>query len=233
MIRVVAFIASVFTRCWMKFVRHRVMSLDDRTHPADPAQSRYVYCFWHDSLAGPLKIRAKVKILISQHADGELIAQVCERLGFGTIRGSTTRGGAEALLDMIRGNHQSSHLAVTPDGPRGPRHKLQPGVILVASLSELAIVPVGVGYTHAWRAKSWDRFIVPIPLSTIVGVLGEPIHIPPKLNRAGITHWQEYVERRLTTVNELAAEWAARIAQDGIDARPPDRASVLDRRNSA
>lgn len=221
LIRLAAFLAALLVRCWMTTVRVRVTCLDGQQHPADPAQSRYVYCFWHDCMMAPLKTRAPFRVLISQHADGELIASICEHLGFGTIRGSTTRGGVEAILEMIRGGDQSSHLAVTPDGPRGPRHELQPGVILVASQADLEIVPVGVGFARAWRASSWDRFAVPLPGSTVLGVIGMPIRIPPRLDRAGINQWRATVEQEMLAVNRMAEDWAEQVVREGRHAKPP------------
>jgi lysophospholipid acyltransferase (LPLAT)-like uncharacterized protein len=156
-IRLVAAVAAVLIRVWLWTARVRIVTGDSQPHPVDPAVGRYIYAFWHEALLGPIAVRPKARVLISQHRDGELIAQVCERLGLGTIRGSTARGGSQALLEMIRGSDAPLHLAITPDGPRGPRRELKPGVVMVASQTGLAIVPVGVGFTRAWRAGSWAR----------------------------------------------------------------------------
>ena len=128
-------------------------------------------------------------MLISQHTDGEVIAQICQRLGIGVIRGSTARGGCQALLEMIRDQDETTHLGITPDGPRGPRRELKPGVVMIASQSGLAIVPTGIGFVRAWRFGSWDRFALPCPGSTMVGVVGEPIFVPRDLDRGGLKHW--------------------------------------------
>jgi lysophospholipid acyltransferase (LPLAT)-like uncharacterized protein len=208
LIRITAAIAALVIWCWMCTIRIRVASLDGASHPADPAQRRLFYCFWHEGLLAPLRTRIKIQMLISQHADGELITQVCRWLGFDVIRGSTTRGGSEALLAMMRNSDRAAHLGITPDGPKGPRRKLQLGMIFVASETGLPVVPVGIGFTHAWRANSWDRFALPRPFSTICGVVSEPIAIPPGLDRAGLNSWRETVERRLSEVTELAEVWA-------------------------
>src|SRR5687768_12665175 len=88
-------------RLWMSTMRTRIVSADCREHPADPKQDRYIYAFWHEGLLAPIATRPKIRVLISQHTDGEVIAQICQRLGIGVIRGSTARGGCQALLGMI------------------------------------------------------------------------------------------------------------------------------------
>src|SRR5258708_18451764 len=135
---------ALIIRLWMSTTRKRMISGDGQQHPVDPTVTRYIYAFWHEGLLAPLATRPKIRVLISQHTDGELIAQICERLSIGVIRGSTARGGCGALLQMIRDASNSTHLGITPDGPRGPRRKLKPGVVMVASQSGLPIVPIGI-----------------------------------------------------------------------------------------
>src|SRR4051812_21753550 len=188
----IPYLASVVAfviRLWMSTMRTRIVSVDGRMHPADPRDERFIYAFWHEGLLAPLATRPKIRVLISQHTDGEFIAQVCERLGIGVIRGSTGRGGCQALLEMIRNRDETTHLGITPDGPRGPRRQLKPGVVMIASQSGLAIVPFGIGFARAWRFRSWDRFALPRPGSTMVGVVGRPIEVPPDLDRAAMQHW--------------------------------------------
>lgn len=221
LIRLVAAALALVIWCWMRTTRLRIGSLDGRQHPADPASEQYFYAFWHEGLLAPLKTRSKVKMLISQHADGEIIAQVCHWLGFGTVRGSTTRGGCEAIQALIHESHSKTHLGITPDGPKGPRRKLQTGIIFVASLTGLPIVLAGIGFTRAWRLKSWDRFAIPRPGSTLCSVVSEPIHVPPHLDRAGLESWRQQVESRLLEVTELAELWAERINHEGQTASMP------------
>src|SRR4029079_19053493 len=114
-------IVAFFIRLWISTMRVRMVSADGRMHPVDPNESQFIYAFWHEGLLAPLATRPKIRVLISQHTDGELIAQIVERLGIGVIRGSTARGGCQALLEMIRSAEGNTHLGITPDGPRGPR----------------------------------------------------------------------------------------------------------------
>jgi lysophospholipid acyltransferase (LPLAT)-like uncharacterized protein len=197
-------------RAWLRTVRVRVISGDHRVHPANPDVERFIYVFWHESLLAFAKIRTRAKIMVSQSADGELIARVCGHLGIGVVRGSTTRGGAAGLLDLLR-DGQNAHLALTPDGPRGPRRRLQPGAVFLASLTGLPIVPVGIGFTRAWRAGSWDRFAVPQPFSTMTGVVGEPIIVPPQLDSQALECCRARVEQSLLGATQAAERWAEEI----------------------
>lgn len=209
-------------RKWMATTRVRIVSRDGRQHPTDPAEGRFLYAFWHEGLLAPLATRPIIRVLISQHTDGEWIAQVCQRLGIGVIRGSTARGGCAALLEMIQSvEGPITHLGITPDGPRGPRRVLKPGVVMVASQTGLPIVPVGIGFSRAWRFASWDRFAVPLPGSTLTGVIGAPITVPPDLPRPILEEWVQRVATALHEVTDLAEAWAERIRREGSSAPGP------------
>jgi lysophospholipid acyltransferase (LPLAT)-like uncharacterized protein len=224
LIRLAACVTGAVLRVWLGTLRVRMRSADGRQHPPDPAVERYVYAFWHESLLAPAKMRTKAQIMISQSADGEFITQVCHRLGIGVVRGSSSRNGALGLLDMLRAKG-GLHLALTPDGPRGPRRRVQAGVVLLASCTGLPIVPVGVGFTRAWRARSWDRFAVPCPFSTLVGVLGEPIQVAPQIDRTGLEQAREQVEIALLEATQTAESWARQLAaRTGEENRPCDSA---------
>jgi len=232
-IQLVAFLAALLLRLWMSTLRLRVVSADGQSHPVDPASTRYLYAFWHEVLLAPLVKRPKARVLISQHADGELIAQVCQFVGIGVVRGSTARGGSQALMEMIRGGAGDSHLAITPDGPRGPRRELKPGIVMVASQTGMAIVPIGIGFTRAWRAASWDHFAVPVPFTTLVGVIGEPIAVPADLDRGGMQHYKQLVQQTLQQLTEDAEQWAQRLRTEGRRAAPPLMEHASQRRKSA
>jgi lysophospholipid acyltransferase (LPLAT)-like uncharacterized protein len=209
LIRCLAFLGSILIRWWMGTIRYRLAYADDKVHPTDPRRERYLYAFWHESILFSARFRTRIHILVSQHGDGELIARTCLHLGKGTVRGSTTRGGGQALLDMAERSRRT-HLAVTPDGPRGPRRRVQMGLILLASRTGLPIVAFGVGWSRAWRAGSWDRFAVPLPYSTAYAVAAPTIRVPPGLNRAGLEHYRRVVEERMLWATDAAERWAAR-----------------------
>lgn len=139
-----------------------------------------LYAFWHGRML-PLiflhRERAGV-VLVSQHRDGEAIARVVAKLGYIAARGSTTRGGAKALLELVRLAREGRDIGVTPDGPRGPREVAQNGVITAARQTGLPIIPVATASDRAWEVRSWDRFMVPKPFSNVFVRYGAPIWIP-------------------------------------------------------
>lgn len=210
MLKLFGLVGAASIQAWLSTLNFRVASAGPWQHPPDPRQNRFIYAFWHESLLAPAVIKTHVHVLISQHADGELIAQVCRHLGLGVVRGSTNRGGSQALLELLR-RSQQSHLAITPDGPRGPRRKVQLGTIFLASRTGLSVVPIGVGYTRVWRANSWDRFACPFPASTITGVVGHPLAVPPQLDRAALERFRAELENRLLQATAAAQSWADRL----------------------
>ena len=115
-----------------------------------------------------------VSIVISEHRDGEIIAQVARRLGYRTVRGSTTRGAARALLGVIRELEEGHPVAFTPDGPRGPAGSFAPGTVVASQRSGCPILPIAAGASRAWRLGSWDRFMIPKPFATVTVAYGEP-----------------------------------------------------------
>jgi lysophospholipid acyltransferase (LPLAT)-like uncharacterized protein len=149
-------------------------------------------------------------ILISDHADGELITQVVKRLGFGVVRGSTTRGGARALREMSQ-RFTEGNLCFTPDGPRGPRRSVQQGMIYAASRLGLPIVGAGMAFQDPWRARSWDRFAVPRPFRNAACVIPEAITVPPDADRDVLEEYRLRVERSMNEATEAAEDWVARL----------------------
>lgn len=149
-----------------------------RAGPLPPA----IYVCWHEHQL-PLAIfhaRQGVVALTSRHRDGETVAKVLHRLGYRTARGSSSRGGAAGLRQMVRNGRQGRSLAFTPDGPRGPPRRCKPGTIVAAAMTGLPIVPVGVAVTRGWRLSSWDRFLIPAPGSSIFVSYGPALSVPPR-----------------------------------------------------
>jgi lysophospholipid acyltransferase (LPLAT)-like uncharacterized protein len=209
LIRVVAFLAAFLVRAWIATLRVRSHSLDRRDHPLDIKDGPCIYAFWHETLLAPLNFRTRApwRVLISTHADGELIAQICRHLGVGTVRGSTTRGGGPALV-ALWDCQDPAHLLFHPDGPRGPRRKVHVGMVALASKTGFPIIGVGVEFRRAWRAKSWDRFAVPWPFTQVSAVIAEPIHVPQDLDRAGLESVRALAEDRMLEATEAAGRWA-------------------------
>lgn len=114
-------------------------------------------------------------VLVSSHGDGEIIANVIKRFGLNVVRGSSSKGGKEALRELVRLARENRDLGVTPDGPRGPAERVKPGVAQLARLTGKPVIPVAFSCSRARRFASWDRFLVPYPFSRGVVVWGEPL----------------------------------------------------------
>ncbi|MBL8961858.1 MAG: DUF374 domain-containing protein [Gemmatimonadetes bacterium] len=136
-----------------------------------------VLAMWHGELL-PLvwALRGRgIAPLVSTHADGEVIARIVQRLGFAPIRGSSSRGGARALIEASRRLEAGATVACTTDGPRGPRRHSAPGALAAAARGGLDVVPMGATSSRAWRFRSWDRFVVPQPFAVITVRCGAPL----------------------------------------------------------
>ena len=118
-----------------------------------------------------------VIVLISEHRDGELVARAAASLGFGLIRGSSTRGADRALISIIRELQAGKQVAITPDGPKGPNQKFAPGALVAAQRADCFIVTLGVTADRAWRLKSWDRFMIPKPFARVTIAYGDPVKV--------------------------------------------------------
>ncbi len=210
LIKALAFAAAWMIRFWMGTLRFRYRPIGPNVDPRQPDfQGHYLYAFWHENILLPAYLygRPDIWVLISQHADGQLIAEVCRHLRFRTVRGSSTRGGVEAVRHMLRAGRQG-HLAVTPDGPRGPRRQVQPGLVYLAARTGLPIVPIGIGFQRAWRMQSWDRFAVPHPWTLGMCVTLPPISVPAEADKDQLESYRRRVEEALVQATALAERWA-------------------------
>lgn len=205
----VGLLATHGVRAWMRTLDFRAIYHDRDVDPILARGGTRIYVFWHENLLIPLYLRGRchISMLLSQHRDADVLGHVAKLSGFGCVRGSTYRGGARALMELFE-RSRFNHLAITPDGPRGPRRKLAQGPIYLASKLGLPIVAMGMGYDRPWRAKSWDRFAIPKPFSRARGIVSGPIFIPPDLDREGVENWRLHVERLLNEFSLEAETWA-------------------------
>jgi len=129
----------------------------------------FIFAFWHGTMLPLAWVHRGegVPVVISEHRDGEIIARIVEKFGFKTIRGSSSRGAARALIGIVRELERGSEVAVTPDGPRGPARRFASGALVAAQRVGVPIVGVGVVASRAWRLNSWDRFMIPKPFSRV------------------------------------------------------------------
>lgn len=144
------------------------------------AERPFILCFWHGRLLmmpHAWRRDRPIRMLISAHRDGRIIAETMRHFAIGTLAGSTKRGGAEALRTMLRTLGEGYSVGITPDGPRGPRMRVSIGTVAIARLSGAPIVPLSFATTRRRILGSWDRFLLPFPFGRGVFVWGEPISV--------------------------------------------------------
>lgn len=152
-------------------------------HPKELKDKVYIVSFWHGELLmqpfnyQKLKPNGKVSAMISEHRDGEAITRTVEHLGIYSIRGSSTRGGAKALIGAIKELKGGDDIAITPDGPKGPRHSVADGIVAISQKTNARILAFNCKPTKYWQFNSWDKFILPKPFGTLEFFISEPIDI--------------------------------------------------------
>jgi len=177
---VVCWIASVYFRLVYTTGRWRVIRGDIPTAFWDQRKP-FILAFWHGRLllVPHLWRRGKpLHVLISQHRDGQLISKSVDHLGIRTVAGSSSKGGAAALKRMMGLLKSGEYVGITPDGPRGPRMHASSGVVAIARLSGMPVIPVSNSVAHGRILGSWDRFVLAWPFCRGVIVWGEPIEVP-------------------------------------------------------
>ena len=164
----------------------------------DPA----IFCFWHNRILGITfvfrkiypKRRKGVTVLTSASKDGEILANIVAAFGMGSARGSSSRRGSRALLELVRLVRSGTDIAITPDGPRGPRYSLGPGVIQLAQSTGAQILPVHASFSRCIRMKTWDGFIIPLPFTKVSVTLGAPMTIPAQIDDEGFENERKKLE---------------------------------------
>jgi len=143
----------------------------------------FIICMWHgDLLMQPFnyknfKPKGTVKAIISEHRDGEAIRKTVEYLGIGSLAGSSTRGGAKALIGAIKSIKNGIDVAITPDGPKGPIYSVADGVVIISQKTKAKILPFSCVPTKYWQLTSWDKFIIPKPFGKIDFYIGDPVNV--------------------------------------------------------
>jgi lysophospholipid acyltransferase (LPLAT)-like uncharacterized protein len=164
----------------------------------------FVFVLWHHSILPLLYLHRDedVVMLISRHRDGGYLADLGERWGYRSVRGSTRRGGEVGLLGVVRALQGGAEVAITPDGPRGPAERVQPGALAAAQHAEVPLIPVGARPRAAWRLKSWDRMRIPMPFTRIDVAYGPPIHVGA--GKDGMRRGMDAVADALRAVSDAA-----------------------------
>ncbi len=166
---------------WARTLRFEI---DDRLGVvAKPVNENYIGALWHNRLLiFPFVLRRffpnrRGAALISASRDGDLLADAIKRFDFDVVRGSSSRLGASAILQLTDVLASGRDVVITPDGPRGPAYELGPGIIFLAQKSGAPVAPVNMEYSNCWRLKSWDRFILPRPFSKVRVIIGQSHHV--------------------------------------------------------
>jgi len=172
--RIGAAFVRLLGRTWRMRVTH-----DDAVRTARATNTPIVFSLWHGQMLPLLYAHRDegVTVLISEHADGEIIARIATDFGFRTVRGSTSRGAARALLGLSRVLEDGGELAITPDGPRGPAKSIAPGVGVVARRAGVPVIAAAASASKAWRLKSWDKFMIPRPFATVHVAYSDAVHM--------------------------------------------------------
>ena len=146
----------------------------------------FILCFWHGRLLMmPLswKKEKKINMLISEHPDGQLISKTVKYFGINTIHGSTSKGGTKAIRNIIESLKSGQSVGITPDGPRGPKMKINSSIIKIASLTGFKILPLSCSVKNKFFLKSWDKFLVALPFGKGCFAWGEPLKIKKKITK--------------------------------------------------
>ncbi len=164
---------------------------------------KLIVAVWHQRFLPALAYVTKFRnfepiVMISQSRDGELAARLAERLGLVPVRGSSTRGGTTALVAILKALKQSQAVIHIVDGPTGPKGIVKPGLISMAQLSGAVILPCMISTSKAWMMRSWDRFLIPKPLSEVTIEWGQPFVVPRNVDSARYEELRTEIEKRLT-----------------------------------
>ncbi|MEI6240331.1 MAG: lysophospholipid acyltransferase family protein [Planctomycetia bacterium] len=223
-----ALAATAAIRHWMGTLDYRVEFGDPTVDPVHPDyRGAKIYVFWHENILLPLFLRghSNISMLLSRHGDADVLGRVAGMMGFGVVRGSTFNGGS-VVLRQLADRAAEGNLTITPDGPRGPRRRLAPGCVFLATTLGIPIVAMGLGYDRPYRFGTWDRFALPRPFTRGRGIVSRAIAVPADLDRDGIEAHRAGIERLLTHLSNEAEAWAmsgARRPGEQIVRKEPSR----------
>jgi lysophospholipid acyltransferase (LPLAT)-like uncharacterized protein len=226
-----AWLAALYIRVAYATGRWRVIG-DATMREAVARHGAMLGCFWHGRMLAMTpywRRRAPLHVLISMHRDGQLIAAAMERLGYPTIVGSTRKGGSQALREIVRALRSGISVAITPDGPQGPRMRAAPGIIVAAKLSGYPIVPVTFSAWPSRALGTWDRFLVFAPFARGVVLVGEPITVPPDADAAACEALRQALEDRLNAITAEADRMCGRpvVAPAAPEATPDPAPNLM------
>lgn len=186
-------------------LRKRVVCIDDSELAKPMGGKQVIAALWHNRTFVPsyfykyvIKGKVTMSMLTSASKDGAMLATVTENYGMRAVRGSSGRRGVAGFLDMVRELNEGCSMCITPDGPKGPRYCVRHGVIKLASVSGLPIVPICIDIPHCWRiSKAWDGFAIPKPFSKVTLRWGKPIYVPKDLTDEQMEQYAEELKQAM------------------------------------
>ena len=178
-----------------------------------------VIIIWHNRLLFfpvmcPRWEREHTSALISASRDGQYIADLCKQWHVGSIRGSSSRTSVQVMGEAMESLRQGRYVAMTPDGPRGPRYSMSRGPVRMASEAGVKLIPVAVNYSSYWELKSWDKFQIPKPWAKITFILDEALEIPPDLTEEDVEKWRETLRKKLNDISGVTPEMEKEAVKD-------------------
>lgn len=205
--RVIGFALYLVTRALLATWRIKVHG-QERRQAAAAAHKAGAFCLavWHEHLAGGILGHRGQKFapLASLSADGDVATEVLKRLGYYTVRGSSSRGGAAARDELVAATASGWSTALTVDGPRGPRRVVKSGAVDIARRAGVAIVPAACFGDRQWVLRSWDQCKIPKPFSRVIIAYGEPIHVPSAADGADFAAARSQVQDGLAAIEQEA-----------------------------
>jgi lysophospholipid acyltransferase (LPLAT)-like uncharacterized protein len=204
--------AVLLARLLFRTLRIRYILADPQTNPYEAEGDKsFLYCVWHDAMTVAIFARPhpRTVALVSRHQDGSYLSNALRMLGIGTVRGSSSSGGATAMRSLL-GLPTRAHIVMTPDGPRGPRRKIKPGLAYLASRSGRPIVPTAFSAVRCWRiGGSWTDLMIPKPFSRVFAMTGEPITVAPDATDEELAECGRKVQAEMDRLADLADELVA------------------------
>jgi lysophospholipid acyltransferase (LPLAT)-like uncharacterized protein len=205
-------LAAALIRLWWRW-SPVVRVIGDEHAARAIADGAVIPVYWHQHLLHCIRYLLdqqarglKLGFLISPSLDGEVASMLAARAGAHVIRGSSNTTGARALRDYYVALQQGLSPSITPDGPTGPRYEFKAGPVLLAQMSGRPMLPLAFHATRAWRFRTWDRFVLPVPFSKVVVAVGEPRHVPRGLDAEALQRWQQTLADELATLYAQARD---------------------------
>ncbi len=190
-------VRALFSTCSVRIINRRVWE------EYFVARRPYIGLMWHKDFLFSVDFfrRKHMAALVSRSKDGEIVSRTLNRVGFATVRGSSSTGGGQALLEFTRKIHEGWSGAIIADGPRGPARQAKMGAVIAAKESGVPLIPAGCDAEPAWRLRNWDRTMIPRPFSRIHVAFGEPIPVPPDATREDCERIRAGIDVRLEELN--------------------------------